>query len=338
MYTSPNITTKADYGGGQIMHTMERKFDVMSLGIFVADALAKPIKRIPEWRQLELVDHVELHTGGCASNTATGLARLGIKTGVEGKIGTDGFGDFIWKHLDMEGIDTTGLVRDDKTNTSFTFVMIAPDGERAFFHYVGANGAFSFDDVNFDLIEDSRILHVGGSFVMPSIDGKPTAELLKKAKDMGIITSLDTVWNGAIDAYATLEPCLEYLDFFLPSIDEAKLIAEHESPHDIAQFFLDRGVGTVGLKMGAEGSYLANRDMAVHVPAFKVDVVDTSGAGDAWVAGFLAGICKGMDIEQAAILGSAMGALCCTAIGTTAGLRNMDETIEFMNNAEILEI
>ena len=320
------------------MNETGKNLDVMCLGIFVADALAKPITKIPDWRHLELIEQVELHTGGCANNTGTGLAKLGLRVGAEGKVGTDGFGDFILKHLTSNNIDVRGMVRDDKVNTSFTFVMIAPDGERAFFHFVGANGAYGIEDVNFDLIGESKILHVAGSFVMPKLDGEPTAAVLKRSQEMGVITCLDTVWNGAIDAYTTLKPSLPYLDYFLPSIDEARLMTGQDTPADVAQFFLDHGVGTIGLKMGAEGSYLANKGAAVHVPAFKVNVIDTSGAGDSWIAGFLAGITLGWHLEQSGRLGSAMGAMCATAIGTTAGLRGMNETIEFMNKAEILEI
>jgi sugar/nucleoside kinase (ribokinase family) len=313
-----------------------KDLDVLCLGILVADALAKPIERMPQWRQLELVDHVELQAGGCANNTATGLARLGLRVGVAGKVGRDGFGDFISAHLDAQGVDTRGLRRDDQTNTSFTFVMIAPDGERAFFHYVGANGALGYEDVDKELIAASGILHVAGSLVMPGFDGEPTARVLEEAKAMGVTTCLDTVWNGSIDALATLEPSLQYLDYFLPSIDEARLMAGFDSPAEVAEFFIDRGVGTVGLKMGAEGCYVRSGAEQVSVPAFAVNVIDTSGAGDAWIAGFLAGIRKGWDMESSARLGNAAGALCTTAIGTTAGLKSLDETTKFMDEAKPL--
>ena len=317
---------------------MEKNLDVLCLGIFVADALAKPITRMPDWRQLELIDRVELHTGGCANNTGTGLARLGLHVGCAGKVGNDGFGDFILKHLATEGINTDGMRRDDKNGTSFTFVMIAPNGERAFFHYMGANGAFTYEDVDFSVVQTAGILHIAGSFIMPGLDGEPTARVLKKAKELGITTCLDTVWNGTIDTYATLKPSLEHLDYFLPSIDEAKLMTRMESPQDIAAFLLDQGVGTVGLKMGAEGSYIRMRDTELYIPAFKIDVVDTSGAGDAWIGGFLGGICLGYDLEEAGRLGSAMGALCASEIGTTAGLKSLDDTLAFMQTAEILEL
>ncbi|MHB9035484.1 MAG: carbohydrate kinase family protein [Armatimonadota bacterium] len=320
------------------MFDTDRKLDVLCLGIFVADALGGPVRRIPDWRQLELIDSVELHTGGCANNTGIGLSRLGLQVGTIGKVGVDGFGDFVLKKLDSEGIDTRGMRRDSEANTSFTFVMIAPDGERAFFHYMGANAALVLDDVDFSLIGEAGILHVAGSFIMPGIDGEPTAQILKRAKDMGVTTCLDTVYNGNIDAFATLKPSLPYLDYFLPSIDEARLMTNQESPADVAVFFMDHGVGTVGLKMGAEGSYIRNNETQLHVPAFKTNVVDTSGAGDSWIAGFLAGVSMGWNLEDSGRLGSAMGALCASSIGTTAGLKNLDETIAFMRNAEELSI
>ncbi len=312
--------------------TTPKSMDVMCLGIFVADALGRPIRRIPAWRTLELIDSVDLEIGGCAANTGTGLARLGIRTGVMGKLGKDGFGDFIENRLRSNGLDTRGVIRTDEKNTSFTFVMIAEDGERAFFHYVGANGALRLEDVDFTLLSEARILHVAGSFVMPGIDGEPTAELLRQAKELGLTTCLDTVWNDAIDAYGTLAPSLPYLDYFLPSIDEATLMTGHDKPHDIAGFFMDKGVGTVGLKMGGDGSYLRNADTEVFVPSYKIDVIDTSGAGDSWIGGFLAGVSMGWDIERSARLGSACGALCCQSVGTTTGLRSMEETVAFMEN------
>lgn len=320
------------------MTELTKELDVLCLGIFVADTLAKPIERMPQWRQLTLVDQVELAVGGCANNTATALARFGLRVGAMGKVGCDGFGDFVLRHLETEQIDIRGMRRDKKTNTSFTFVMIAPNGERCFFHYIGANGKFGYEDIDFSLVQQTKILHLAGSLVMPGLDGEPTAKLLEQAKQMGVVTSLDTVWNSSINAYTTIKPSLKYLDYFLPSIDEARLMTGQDSPTDIASFFLDQGVGTVGLKMGAEGCYLHNAQISLHIPAFKIAVVDTSGAGDAWVGGFLAGVVKGWNLERAGRFGCAAGALCASAIGTTAGLQNMEGTLDFIERTEVLNI
>jgi len=124
---------------------------------------------------------------------------------------------------------------------------------------------------------------------------------------------------------------LPHLDYFLPSIDEARLMTGQESPADIASFFLDQGVKTVRLKMGAEGCYLCNARISLHIPAFKIGVVDTSGAGDAWISGFLSGVNNGWDLERAGRFGCAAGALCTGAIGTTTGLRNMEQVLDFMD-------
>ncbi|MFH0797318.1 MAG: carbohydrate kinase family protein [Candidatus Omnitrophota bacterium] len=318
------------------MTDQQKKLDVLCLGIFVADTLAKPISKMPKWRRLALVDQVELAVGGCANNTATVLARFGLRVGAIGKVGRDGFGDFVLRHLEAEKIDIRGMRRSKETNTSFTFVMIAPNGERCFFHYIGANGKLGYEDIDFSLIQQTKILHVAGSLVMPGLDGEPTAKLLKRARRMGIITALDTVWNSSLDAYATIRSSLKHLDYFLPSIDEARLISGKKSPADIARFLMDQGVKTVGLKMGAEGCYLRNAGLDLRIPAFKIKPVDTSGAGDAWIAGFLTGVSHGWDLERAGRFGCAVGALCAGAIGTTTGLRNMEQVLDFMERAEVL--
>lgn len=301
--------------------------DVLCLGIFVADLLAKPIEKIPERGKLELFDQMELHTGGCANNSSIGLARLGISAGAMGKIGTDGFGDFVLRRLNENDVDTRGIVRTKEANTSMTFVMIAPDGERTFLHYIGANATISDSDINYDLIKESKILHVAGSFLMPGFDGEPTAHVLKRAKEMGVTTSLDTAWDSQGRWLELIEPSLEYIDIFLPSIDEAAMISGKDKPEEIAQFFLDYGVQIVGLKMGLDGSYVRTKDVELQAPAYKVETVDATGAGDAFVAGFLAGMIMDWNLEKTTKLANATGAACVTEIGTTAGLKSLEETL-----------
>jgi len=304
--------------------------DVICLGIFVADVLAKPITKIPDRGKLELFEEMELHTGGCANNTAIGLARLGISAGAMGKVGEDGFGDFVINNLRKNDVDTRGIRRTREANTSLTFVMIAPDGERSFLHYVGANGTIKPEEIDFDLIGESGILHIGGFFLMPGFDGEPTAQVLKRAKEMGVTVSLDTAWDSRGSWMKLLEPCLPYVDIFLPSIEEARMLSGKEDPEEICDFFLDYGIEIVGLKMGEEGSYVRTRDEAVREPAYKVKVVDATGAGDAFVAGFLAGYIMGWDLHRCVKLANATGAACVTAIGTTAGIKDLDQVLSII--------
>ena len=307
--------------------------DVICLGIFVADVMAKPIEEMPERGKLKLFDKMELHTGGCANNTGIGLAKLGIKTACIGKVGNDGFGDFILQILKKNKIDIKGMRRDNKNNTSFTFVMIHSDGERSFFHCLGTNATFDYEDIDFNIIKKSKLLHIAGSYLMPKFDGEPTLKLLKKEKEYGIKTSLDTAWNSKGD-WKKILPVLPYVDIFLPSFEEAKMIAEKDEPDVVADYFLQHGVKIAGLKMGEKGCYVKTEKETEIVPIYKVNTIDTTGAGDAFVAGFLAGIIKGYELKKCAQLANAVGACCVQAIGCTAGIKNIEETLKLVKENE----
>lgn len=301
--------------------------DVTCLGILVADVIGKPVDNWPDRGKLMLVDTMELHTGGCASNTGTALAKIGIDTAIIGKVGDDGFGDFMVNELSKWGADCSGIVRDTKASTSATMVTVHGDGERSFIHYIGANATLTDEDVDYDVVKRTKVLHVAGTFLMPAFDGEPTARVLKKAKEMGVTTSLDTAWDSRGNWMKLLEPCLPHLDYFVPSMEEARMITGKHEPSDVAKVLLDKGVKTVGLKMGEEGCYITDGRDEVRLPIYKVNAVDACGAGDAFAAGFLAGIVNGWDLEKTGKFANAVGAFCVTAIGATTGIKDQ-RTIE----------
>jgi len=307
---------------------------IICLGILVADIVGRPLRVVPEPGRLVLVDEMSLHTGGCAINTATALARLGLPVEVIGKIGADPFGDFLLKALAERGIETRGITRDQLVGTSATMVMVAPDGERRFVHYIGANAHLKIDDIDLSMVEAGSILHIAGSLVMPGIDGQPTAELLRHARAAGVTTFLDTVWDDTGRWMDILAPCLPHVDYFVPSLPEGQALTGLEDPTEIAHALLERGVKTVGLKMGVEGCLVMSGDgQAIRLPAFQVDVVDATGAGDAFAAGFIAGVWQGWPIEETARFATAVGALCVTGLGASGGLRSLSETVSFMETA-----
>jgi len=299
--------------------------DVVCLGILVADVIARPVSRFPERGKLELVEQMELHTGGCAVNTAIALAKLGISAGVMGKVGSDGFGDFIISQLQKNGLDTRGIRRDPQNKTSATMVLVQEDGERSFIHYLGANAHLRLDDIDFELLKGARIFHVAGAFLLPALDGSPMAEALKRAREMGLTTSLDTAWDSTGRWLQTLAPCLSHLDIFIPSYEEAREISGRDAPQEIAQHFLEYGIRVVGLKMGEKGSFVASQEDSFHLPAYPVQAVDATGAGDAYAAGFLAGWLRGWDLQRIGRLANAAGACCVTAIGATTGIKSLQE-------------
>ncbi|MCX7842362.1 MAG: carbohydrate kinase family protein [Clostridia bacterium] len=311
-------------------------YDVACLGILVADAIAKTVDSIPDGGKLSFVDQISLHTGGCAANTAIDLSKIGIRTTLLGKVGSDGFGDFITGSLKKEGVNTDGLYVKEGINTSASLVLVAGSGERTFLHCVGSNAELTYEDVNFDIIAKSKILFVGGTNLMPKFDGEPCSRVLKRAREMGVYTALDTAWDPTGRWMEIVEPCLPYLDLFIPSYDEARMIAGKDDAEEIADLFLSKGVKLCVIKLGKEGCFIKNRDGEKHkIPTYlKVKAVDTTGAGDSFVAGFLAGLIQGWDLYQCGKFANATGTHCVMAVGASTGIKSMNEILEFMGKYE----
>jgi sugar/nucleoside kinase (ribokinase family) len=309
---------------------------IACLGIMVADVIGRPLHHIPAPGRLVLVDKMQLHTGGCAVNVATALARLEIPVEVIGRVGADPFGDFLLTKLDERGIGRQGVSRDQEVGTSATMVMVDPDGERRFVHYLGANARLTPEDIDLALVHRAKILHIAGALVLPGLDGEPTAQLLKAAQARGITTFLDTVWDDTGQWMRHLGPALPYLDYFVPSLPEAQALTDLQAPDAVAQALLEHGVGTVALKMGADGCLVAAQDgSTLRVPAYEVEVVDATGAGDAFAAGFIAGVWHGWPRKKTARFANAVGALCVTGLGATGGVGSLEATLTFMDRTPV---
>jgi sugar/nucleoside kinase (ribokinase family) len=306
---------------------------VACVGILVADAIGRPIDTIPEKARLQLFDQMELHVGGCAANTGIALAKLGVDVSVIGKVGHDGFGDFLIKAIGRWGVNTDSIVRCEEASTSFTFIMVSSDGERRFLHTIGANATFTDKDVNMRAVQDAKIVHVAGSFLMPTFDGVQTAKVLKAARKAGVRTALDTAYNDRVkDWLGKIKPCFPHLDWFMPSIEEAEKISGRKDFREMARFFREGGCRNVAIKLGREGSYVLTDDEEAHVPIYKVKTVDTSGAGDCFAAGFLCGILKEWSAEESARFGNAVAAHCVQAIGCTTGVTCFEDIRKFQKS------
>ncbi|MBD3178000.1 MAG: carbohydrate kinase [Armatimonadia bacterium] len=304
--------------------------DVLCVGIAVVDVLGKPIDDVPAWDELATFDHVEQHTGGCAVNTAVDLVRLGVTSGVSACVGVDGSGLYLRHELEAAGVDASSMVETRDAATSYTFVMIDSNGRRRYLHHVGANACFTLAGVPREKVRGTRILHMGGSLLMPALDGAPTAELLADAQAHGVITSMDTAFNPRVDARALIEPCLPHLDILMPSIEEAREITGETTPEAMLDALDGHGITTIGVKLGAEGCVLRHEGRTLRLPAYPVEVVDGSGAGDAFMAGFLYGRLQGWDVEDCARMATATAAHCIQAIGCSAGVPPARDVQSFM--------
>ncbi|MDR3709112.1 MAG: sugar kinase [Capsulimonadaceae bacterium] len=308
---------------------------VACLGILVADVVGKTIESFPPKGTLAEVERIQLHSGGCAANTSIALARLGIKASVLGKVGRDGFGDFLVNSLGAAELDASGVARSRTASTSATMVAVDAAGERTFLHYTGANAEFSEEDVDWQVIEKADILHIAGPSLMPRFAGEDCARVLARAQSMGKITTLDTVWDHSGNWFDHYVPCLPHLDYALPSLEEGRRITGLQAPPDIAKFMIDHGVGVAGIKLGEKGAYvLTSSGEELCAPPLPVTAVDALGAGDAWAAGFLCGLCHAWPLERTLRFANAVGACCVQELGATTGIRTLAETEAFLKGFE----
>ena len=315
--------------------------DVVSLGIHILDILGRPVTRIPLGQDVDLIEEIRLTVAGTAAGTSVDLAKLGTSVLTMGAIGHDHGGDFILDTMARYGIDTSGLVRKRGVQTSATMLPIRPNGECPALHVLGANAELTEDDVDLEAIGDARHLHFGGTYLMPKLDGEPTARILRHAKEHGVTTSLDLIAIERPDLLDVIAPALPYVDYFMPGLQEAFMISGLTDRREAIRFFLDRGVGHTVFKMGAEGSSIGRRGThgqieELRLPAFEARVVDSTGCGDAYCAGFIVGLLEGWDLERAGRLGNAAAGLVITGLGSDAGIVDLEQTVRYMETAPTL--
>src|SRR5262245_19716993 len=160
--------------------------EVVSLGIHILDILGRPVTRIPPKQDIDLLEEIRLTVAGTAAGTSVDLAKLGARVLAVDAIGEDAAGNFIADTMQRFGIDTRGLKRKSSVQTSATMLPIRPNGERPALHVIGANAAFGETDIDLDAIARSRHLHFGGTYLLPGLDGPPTARILEFAKTRGV--------------------------------------------------------------------------------------------------------------------------------------------------------
>lgn len=310
--------------------------DIACVGIIVADAIAKPVEKIPEKGKLELVDTLSLYTGGCAASASIDMAKIGIRAAIIGKMGNDGFGAFMKNAFETTGVNTDGLIMDDNGSTSASLVIVTKDGERSFIHSLGENASFCEKDIDYSIIDNSNLVFVAGTMLMPSFDGENCALFLKKCKEKGKITALDTAWDSKGRWMKVLSPCMPYIDYFLPSYEEATELSGKKTPSDIADVFLGLGPSVVVVKLGKDGCYIKTKKGEEYtIPTYeKIKPVDTTGAGDSFCAGFLSALVKGKSLYDCGKFANAVGTFCVMEKGASTGIKSESEILRFMDDYE----
>lgn len=306
--------------------------DIVCVGNVVVDAVGVYVDTIPAEGSLALFDRVEMHLGGCANNTALALAKMGIHVGLIAKVGADGLGDFCTRELARHGVDTSGVKRSARDSTSFSFIMVPKNGNRRILHTLAANATFGPKDIDASLFKGAKWVCFGGLAIIPNLEGRNLASVLKSIKKAGARAAADTAVNnryGAKDWNRIFAPCYEYLDILFPSEEEAKAITGESDPERICATLRKRGVKIAGVKLGERGSAVMSDEGFFHVPVYNVKCVDTLGAGDSFMAGLMAGMLRGLSPVDAARLGNAVSAHCVQAVGATTGVKPLKKILEF---------
>lgn len=304
--------------------------DVISFGAHIADALGWPFTAVPPGQQLAMLNRISFTVAGTAAAPSVNLAKLGVRVATVGRIGDDSIGAFIRTTMERYGVDTTHLVVDPELQTSSSLLLIRPDGSRPALHVIGANAALTEDDVPWDAVAEAKVFHLGGAFILPGIDGRPMARILARAKELGCITTVDFLMSPRPDAQELIGPALPYIDYLMPNIEEAGWLVGSEDRAEIVAWLHAQGVGCSVLTMGGEGVSIAPRGREeVVLPAYDVDVVDTTGCGDAFTSGFISGLLDGLEPADAAERGLACGSLVATGLGSDAGIVDRDQVEEF---------
>jgi len=303
---------------------------IVSMGVHILDVLGRHVSEIPPGQNIALIDEIRITAAGTAAGTAVDMAKLGCKVVAVGAAGDDEMGNVLLGIMNRYGIDTSYMKRKKGVQTSGTMLPIRPNGERPALHVMGTNATFCFEDVPQDVVRNADFVHIGGFYLMPKFDGEDTVKTLKVAREGKAITTMDILGIKQDNMAEKILPVMPYLDYFMPNLEEAQMITGLTDLDELCDFFLNAGAKHVVLKMGARGSLIKDKaGMRLRIPAFKVAVVDTTGCGDAWTGGFIAGLSRGMTIEEAAQLGSACGSLVATGLGSDAGIIDFDSTMKF---------
>jgi sugar/nucleoside kinase (ribokinase family) len=294
---------------------------VLCAGILVGDLFVPPLARLPKAGELLVTDDFLMQAGGCAANVAVGLSKLGVDSRVVGKVGRDAFGDFVISALAGYGIDVSFIGRSETMGTAKTVIVPVAGDDRRYIHTVGANADLTGRDFAASSMSGVDIVYLGGYLVLPGLDTGAAVELFEAAHRAGARTLLDVVLPGDTKASMDdLRTILPSVDFFLPNYDEARHLTGEQEPERQAERFNDTGAGTVIITMGAEGLLARTATDIRHIAAPSVDVVDGSGAGDAFAAGLIVGILEGWPLGRSLLFASEVGALACTALGCTDGI------------------
>lgn len=294
--------------------------DVVVLGNVTLDILCYHVDEVPRHDSLPF-GKVLVGPGGCGSNVAVGLCASGVSTALVATVAageTYRLMESTWRRV---GLDTRFITVADTGDLAVSVGLIDHQAQPRFIHTPGANGELTADNLDPVMLvkEGARFLHIAGFFALPGLlDGRLT-EKLEMAKSMGIVTSLDVINSPHLETPDLLWSCLPHLDYFFCNLREGQRLTRCEDAAVIAREIHNRKAGAVIVKLGEKGCWLESNDFCGMIPTEPRDTVDTTGAGDAFAAGFIASLLAGAIPKEACLAGHRAAARIVAAVGAVTG-------------------
>lgn len=308
---------------------------VAVLGPHIVDILGRPVASIPDGQGSVVLDEIRVTVAGTGGGAAVDLAKLGCSVFSLGAIGDDLLGRLLGMQLQVHGVDTTGLVARPGAVTSSTILPIRPNGERPALHVPGAMATLGAADLDRAALLAADAVLFGGPETTPLLLDSEGLTLFEAIHAAGTPTYMDLLYPGKPETLSLLAPMLPLVDWFMPNDQQLRGLTGIDDLVAAAQSLLTLGVGAVAVTVGAHGAVIVQPDVApVTVPALPTTVVDTTGCGDSFNAGMIAGLLVGCAPADAALIGCACGALVATGLGSDAGIEDLDGVLRVIADAE----
>ena len=294
-------------------------FDVVGLGCSALDYLGVVPRRPRVDEKIEMSDFTRQGGGPMATALVT-LSRLGSSTSYIGKVGDDEAGKFILKEFEKEGVDTSGVIVEKDTSSLFAFCVVEKNtGKRTIFWHSGTCSELAPKELNKQLILSAKFLHLDSHEIRAAIQAAKWA----KAEKIKIV--LDPDLNPP-----EMEKLLRLTDILIAPSDFARDFTGEEDYSKTAEKLFSLGPEVVVITLGEEGCLCKSREGVFVKPAFKVNVVDTTGAGDVFHGAFIYGLLRGWDLKKTAEFSNAVSAIKCMKLGGRAGIPTLEQVKEFL--------
>jgi sugar/nucleoside kinase (ribokinase family) len=308
---------------------MAKDLDIVVVGELNVDLILTGLPSLPEIGTCKLSKDMSFTLGSASAIFASNISRLGLDVGFVGKIGDDDFGAFILNSLEKRKVDTSQIIKDKTSKTGICVSLSFPENY-AMASYPGVRETLTLSDVNIDYVSKARHLHMSSYYLQTGMQ-EGCIELFRKAKEMGLTTSLDPD-NDPSDRWDDkIFEVLRYVDIFLPNETEARHISKCDTIESALDHLASK-VNTVVIKIGQDGVWAKNSQKTLHADIFKVEVIDTTGAGDSFNSGFIYKFYQGFPIEDCVLWGNACAAISTTEAGGTTAFPNLSQVEQFLED------